>query len=177
MAIAIECHQDRLFEILNENSQDPHVSGTVVFRGQKFSHDCVFGKDRVEVLYHHSFTRCRKSNLGCFQMIQEPQSNMSSREAWGCLKIKCNSITYFNNVTMNYEYFSGTGIPDLVGKSGRNSGKFRRISDSGPIFDPFYSDSDSASERKNRSRHRSPRLRLSYSLINYLPATNLRAFF
>ena len=27
---------------------------------------------------------------------------------------------------------------DLVGKSGRNSGKFRRISDSGPFFDPFF---------------------------------------
>ena len=44
-------------------------------------------------------------------------------------------------------------------------------------FRPFFSDSDSASERKNRSRHRSPRSRRSYSLINYLPATNLRAFF
>ena len=44
-------------------------------------------------------------------------------------------------------------------------------------FRPFFSDSDSASERKNRSRHRSPRLCISFLLINYLPATNLCAVF
>ncbi len=70
-----------------------------------------------------------------------------------------------------------TGVADL-GWEIRS--EFRKIPENFRFrthFWPFFSDFDSASERKNRSRHRSPRSRLSYSLINYLPATNLRAFF
>ena len=41
---------------------------------------------------------------------------------------------------------------NLVVNSKRNSREFQRISDSGPFFDPIFSDSDSGSERKTRSR-------------------------
>jgi hypothetical protein len=80
--IAIEDFQDRLFEILNENIQDLHVARTVVFRGQKFSHNCIFDKEAIALVivsYPYSFSRNRSHNLGFFQMIQEHQSNMSSR--------------------------------------------------------------------------------------------------
>jgi hypothetical protein len=70
------------------------------------------------------------------------------------------------------------GLSDeyLVVNSKRNSAEFRRISDSGPFFDPISSDSGFGSKWKIRSRHRPPRSRLFYSLINFLPATNFSEF-
>jgi hypothetical protein len=35
-SIAIDVDQEKVFEISNENIQDPHIAGTVVFRGQNF---------------------------------------------------------------------------------------------------------------------------------------------
>ncbi len=63
--IASEVFQDRLFEILNENIQDPHVAWTVVSRGQKFSHYFIFDKDEIALVmasYSNSFTRYRTGN-------------------------------------------------------------------------------------------------------------------
>jgi hypothetical protein len=36
--------QDRLFEFMNENIQDPRVAETVVSRGQRFTHYCFLTK-------------------------------------------------------------------------------------------------------------------------------------
>jgi hypothetical protein len=42
--------QDRLCEFMNENIQDPHVAGTVVFRGQRFTHHCFFDKEEIALV-------------------------------------------------------------------------------------------------------------------------------
>jgi hypothetical protein len=74
--------QDRIFVFMNENTQDPCVDGTVVFRGQRFTQHCFFDKEEIALVmasYPTSCSRYRTHNLGCFQMIQEHQSNMPSR--------------------------------------------------------------------------------------------------
>jgi hypothetical protein len=59
---------------------------------------------------------------------------------------------------------------DLVGNSERNSGEFRRISDSGPFFDPIFSGSDSDSDWITCSRQ-------ILACWNYVPANFFPNFF
>ena len=42
--------QDRIFVFMNENTQDPCVDGTVVFRGQRFTHHCFFDKEEIALV-------------------------------------------------------------------------------------------------------------------------------
>ncbi len=58
----------------------------------------------------------------------------------------------------------------LVGNSERNSGEFQSISDSGPFFDPIFSDSDSGSDRITCSRQ-------ILACQNYVPANCFPNFF
>jgi hypothetical protein len=81
-SIAINVDQEKVFEISNENIQDPNIAGTVVFRGQNFSTNCHIGMDEIALIMAacpNFFQRTRTTNLGTFHMIQERQSNMASR--------------------------------------------------------------------------------------------------
>ena len=80
--IRIDVDPEKVFEIANKNIQDPHIDGTVVFRGQFFSTNCHIGMDDVALVmaaYPTTFQRSITKNLGTFHMIQERQSNMASR--------------------------------------------------------------------------------------------------
>jgi hypothetical protein len=86
-SVAINVDKEKVFEVCKENIQDPHIAGTVVFRGQNFSTKCHIGMDEIGLLmaaYPTSFERTPITNLGTFQMIQERQSNMASRSMGVC---------------------------------------------------------------------------------------------
>ena len=75
--------QSKQFQLLDNNTSDCDIAaGTVVFRGYKFRTECNFGKDDVALVmaaYHTSFKRFCTHNQGSFHMLQERQSNISSR--------------------------------------------------------------------------------------------------
>jgi hypothetical protein len=101
-SIKIDDDREKLFEILETNIQDPHIAGTVVFRGNVFSTICQFGKEEIALVmsaYPTSFERSRTSNQGTFHMTQERQSNMASRNMGVC----GNSLShhYYNDTRTN----------------------------------------------------------------------------
>ena len=46
-SIAINVDREKVFEVSNENIQDPHIAGTVVFRGHNLSRNCQIGMDEI----------------------------------------------------------------------------------------------------------------------------------
>ena len=100
--ISIDVDPEQVFEIANINVQDPHIDGTVVFRGQNFSTNCHIGMDDVALVmaaYPTTFQRSITKNLGTFHMIQERQSNMASRSMGVCGKTS--EHHYFNDNSTN----------------------------------------------------------------------------
>ncbi len=83
-SIAIDVDQEKVFEVSNENIQDPHIAGTVVFRGHNLSKNCQIGMDEIALVmaaYPSSFQRTRTTNLGTFHMIKESKVIWQA-EAW-----------------------------------------------------------------------------------------------
>jgi hypothetical protein len=81
---------------------DCSIAGTVVFRGYKFRTECNFGIDEVALVmaaYHTSFKRFCTHNQGSFHMLQERQSNISSR-SMGVAGDRRHHH-YFNDAIMN----------------------------------------------------------------------------
>ncbi len=68
------------FTLFKQNQHDPHVMGTVVFRGHPFPKICQLGKDEVSLImesYPTLFSQCRTKNQGTFHMIGKRQSYLS----------------------------------------------------------------------------------------------------
>ena len=95
--------QGKKFELLDNNTTDCDIAaGTVVFRGYKFRTECNFGKEEVALVmaaYHTSFKRFCTHNQGSFHMLQERQSNISSRSMGVASDRKHHH--YFNDTNMN----------------------------------------------------------------------------
>ena len=95
--------QSKQFQLLDNNTSDCDIAaGTVVFRGYKFRTECNFGKDDVALVmaaYHTSYKRFCTHNQGSFHMLQERQSNISSR-SMGVASDRRHHH-YFNDNNMN----------------------------------------------------------------------------
>jgi hypothetical protein len=101
-SISIDVNQEKVFEISNENIQNPHIARTVVFRGHFFSTNCHIGMDEIALVmaaHATSFQRTRTTNLDTFHMIQERQSNMASRSMGVCGN--ASEHHYFNDECTN----------------------------------------------------------------------------
>ena len=93
---------ENCFQICQSNIQDPHVAGTVVFRGNIFPTICHIGMEEIGLVmsaYHSSFERKITGNQGIFHMTKERQSNMASRNMGVCGNTSHNH--YYNDTTTN----------------------------------------------------------------------------
>ena len=72
-SIVIDGEEEKCFETHDTNIQDPHIAGTVVFRGNVCPTVCSIGKEEVGLLmsaYHSSSVRRITGNQGIFHMTE-----------------------------------------------------------------------------------------------------------
>ena len=101
-SIAVDDEEEKCFGISDINLQDPHVAGTVVFRGYVCPTICPIGMDEVGLVmssYHSSSERRITGNQGVFHMTEERQSNMASRSMGVCDDSAHHH--YYNNTSTN----------------------------------------------------------------------------